>query len=293
MGAISGICRHPTTNVPGAYRVFASDYQTGELYGMADSDPVTGAYSISVPDNARVRVVRVNAPLEVSGSSLVLGLPMDGTGGVFDEIVGGHGVSAYNVEQTADAGFPGGQCAVFDADGKYLEIGYDPRLIFPGAFTFGLWLEFISLTNGTIFLWGDGVGALICDSAGTVTYVGDDFANGPMATVATGELHHYLVSRDEAGIVRKFFDGALVAADESSGVAVGFVAPGEWLGIGRWPGDSTTTLRAKMAGFFMADQALYTDDFVPPVEIPAAAIYSLGQPFAASEVADYIETLAF
>lgn len=293
MGAISGICRHPTTNVPGAYRVFASDYQTGELYGVADSDPVTGAYSIPVPDNTRVRVVRVNAPLEVSGSSLVLGLPMDGTGGVFEELVGGVGVSAYSVEQAADGDFPAGRCAVFDANGKYLEIGYDPSLIFPGPFTFGTWLEFISLASGWIFCWGEGVGALLCNSSGTVSYVGDDFANGPIATVGAGELHHYLVSRDEAGIVRKFFDGVLVAADESSGVQVGFAAPGEWLGIGRWPGESTTTLRAKMAGFFMADQALYTDDFVPPVEIPAAAIYSLGEPFAASEVADYIETLAF
>ncbi len=293
MGAISGVCRHPTTGVPGAYRVFASDYYTAQPYGQADSDPVTGEYSIPVPDNARVRVVRVNAPLVEDGSSIVLGLPMDGTGGTFEEIAGGHDVVPWNVLQIADATAPGGRCAVFDANNKSIDIGWSSRLIFPGAFTVGVWLQFISLTNATVFDWSEGAGSIICDTAGNVSYAGDYIAGGLIATVGTGVWRHFAVTRDDDGIVRKFFDGEMTASGESYGGLVGFSSDMGNLGIGRNPVDEHATLRAKMAGFFFADRALWTDDFTPPEDIPAAAIYTLGEPFAASEVADYIETIAF
>lgn len=293
MGMISGVCRHPSTGAPGAYRVFASDYYTGELFGFADSDPVTGAYSIPVPDNARVRTVRVNAPLVEAGSNLMLGLPMTGTGGVFDELVGGHGVSAYNVEQAADGSAPGGRCAVFDAPDKHLQVGYDPRLVFSGPFEVGFKLKFSTLAAGEIFAWSSGYGIVICNSSGVVSFVGDDWASGAIGTAAVGDWHQYTVSRDAAGMVRKFFDGDLIDATESAGTTYGFDAGSGFLGIGRWPGDSTTTLRASMAGFYMADRAIHTASFTPSAEIPDGVYYSLGAPFEASEIADYIETLAF
>lgn len=290
MATVSGVCRHPTTLVPGAYQVFAHDYFTGALLGSAISDATTGAYSIDVPAGSRVRVVRVNAPLVSVGSSLVLGMPMDGSGGVFDEIVGDHGLTAFFVEQAAVAGSPAGSAAVFDSNNDWLQLGSDPRLVFTGEFEAGFWVLHDSATSGEYFFWG-GVnqGGIAFSSSGEVTWFGIDGNSGSLGVYTVGEWSHIVMSRDSAGTVRGFRDGVVVSqVDESNPGTIGNASGDASLGIGRWPGATSTTFRGKMSGFYMANAALHTADFTPGVVIPDASIYQVDAPFAAGEVIDNV-----
>lgn len=290
MATVSGICRHPETGVVGAYQVFAHDYYTGALLGSAISDATTGAYSITVPDGARVRVVRVNASLVVAGSALVLGLPMDGVGGTFEELAGGHSLSAYSVEQAVVAGSPAGSATIFDSNADYLSLGADPRLAFPGEFEFGFNVLHDSMTTGDYFFWSSGgnPGGISFTAAGALEWYGIDGQSGQFGTYTAGQWFSVTLSRDASGVIRAFKGGVIGHQVASNEGTFGNASGSALLTIGRWPGASSTAFRGKMSGFYMANRALHVAPFTPVAGIPDASIYVAGTPFAASEQIDYV-----
>lgn len=288
MAVISGVAKHPGTQVPGAYQIFVSDYYTGELIAKAVSDPTTGAYAIDVPGGTVVRVTRVNAGFVAGGDSLVFGLPMTGSGGAFEELVGGYNVSPYYVQQSAVAGSPDGVAAIFNADTKYIEIEGDARLRFLGPFSMGFKVVHDTLTLGYYCAWY-GEASLACSSSGEATLSlpssGDQLSLG---TATAGVWDEVLITRDDAGVMRSFRAG--VQQDE-----IVYSLPfggNEWgsalLTIGRHPAESTTTFRGKMSSFFMADAAIHTADYTPSPGIPETTLQVLDVPFAASEIIDYV-----
>ena len=287
MAVISGVAKHPATQVPGAYQIFANDYFTGELLGKAVSDATTGAYAIDVPSGSVVRVTRVNAGFVAGGDALVFGLPMTGSGGAFEELIGGYNVNAYYVQQSAVAGSPDGAAAVFNANNKYIEIEVDARLRFLGPFSMGFKVVQDTLTLGYYCAWY-GEASLACSSSGAATLSlpsGDQLSLG---TATAGVWDEVLITRDDAGVMRSFRAG--VQQDE-----IVYSLPfggNEWgsalLTIGRHPAESTTTFRGKMSGFFIADAAIHTADYTPVAGMPDTTLQVLDVPFAASEIIDYV-----